>query len=120
MNNANIGTCNIITNSLGSSTFTEIIVGDEEMENAYLLWRKMTNCFASSSFKSQARIYSRFLKITYNGNLQSFITELRKSLNEIRTVEIEFGSKKLTFSILTKIPDNSNSLIEKVTLNTKP
>ncbi|MBW0532862.1 hypothetical protein O181_072577 [Austropuccinia psidii MF-1] len=66
---ANIETCNIITNSLDSSMFANIVIGDEEMENAYLLWSKLTNCFASSTFNSQARIWSRFSKITYNGNL---------------------------------------------------
>ncbi|MBW0473174.1 hypothetical protein O181_012889 [Austropuccinia psidii MF-1] len=66
---ANIETCNIITNSLDSCTFSNIVVGDEEMENAYLLWSKITSCFASSNFNSQARIWSRFSKITYNRNL---------------------------------------------------
>ncbi|MBW0483825.1 hypothetical protein O181_023540 [Austropuccinia psidii MF-1] len=33
---ANIETCNITTNSLDSSTFSEIAVGDEERENTYL------------------------------------------------------------------------------------
>ncbi|MBW0531260.1 hypothetical protein O181_070975 [Austropuccinia psidii MF-1] len=77
---ANIETCNIITNSINSSTFAKIVVGDEEMENTYLLWSKLTNRFASSTFNSQARIWSRSSKITYNGNLQSFISELRQSL----------------------------------------
>ncbi|MBW0540999.1 hypothetical protein O181_080714, partial [Austropuccinia psidii MF-1] len=67
----------------------------------------------------QARIWSRFPKITYNGNLRSFISELRQSLNEIKTVGIEVGTKTLAFAILTKLPDDFNSLIEKVTLNTK-
>ncbi|MBW0483824.1 hypothetical protein O181_023539 [Austropuccinia psidii MF-1] len=69
---ANIETCNIITNSLDSSTFAKIVVGDEEMESAYLLW-----------------------------------------------IGIEIGTKTLAFAILTKIPNNFNNLIEKVTLNTK-
>ncbi|MBW0500541.1 hypothetical protein O181_040256 [Austropuccinia psidii MF-1] len=67
----------------------------------------------------QARIWSRFSKITYNRNLQSFISELRQSLNKIKTVGIEVGIKTLAFAILTKLPDNFNSLIEKVMLNTK-
>ncbi|MBW0552306.1 hypothetical protein O181_092021 [Austropuccinia psidii MF-1] len=116
---ANIETCNIITNSLGSSTFAKIVVGDEEMENTYLLWSKLTNCFALSTFNSQARIWSRFSKITYNGNLQSFISELWQSLNKIKTVRIKVGTKTLAFDIITKLPDDFNSLIEKVTLNTE-
>ncbi|MBW0473124.1 hypothetical protein O181_012839 [Austropuccinia psidii MF-1] len=116
---ANIETCNIITNSLDLCTFAEIVVGDEEMENTYLLWSKITNCFASSTFNSQVRIWSIFSKITYNGNLRSFISELRQSLNKIKTVGIEVGIKTLVFAILTKFPNDFNSLIEKVTLNTE-
>ncbi|MBW0488407.1 hypothetical protein O181_028122 [Austropuccinia psidii MF-1] len=89
------------------------------MENTYLLWSKITNCFSSSTFNSQARIWSRFSKITYNGNLQSFISELRQSLNEIKTVGIKVGIKTLAFAILTKLPNDFNSLIEKVMLNAK-
>ncbi|MBW0516878.1 hypothetical protein O181_056593 [Austropuccinia psidii MF-1] len=116
---ANIETCNIITNSVDSCTFSEIVVGDEEMENAYLLWSKIANRFASSTFNSQARIWSRLSKITSNRNLQSFISELRQSLTQIKTFGIKVGIKTLALAILTKIPDDFNSLIEKVTLNTK-
>ncbi|MBW0463878.1 hypothetical protein O181_003593 [Austropuccinia psidii MF-1] len=61
--NANIKACNIITNSLESSTFSELVIGDEEMYNSYLLWNKLTNCFASSMFNSEAGIWNRFSKI---------------------------------------------------------
>ncbi|MBW0485848.1 hypothetical protein O181_025563 [Austropuccinia psidii MF-1] len=66
----------------------------------------------------QARIWGLFSKITYNGHIQSFITKLRKSLDEVKTVGIKVGSKTLAFSILTKLPDDFNSLIENLTLNT--
>ncbi|MBW0471407.1 hypothetical protein O181_011122 [Austropuccinia psidii MF-1] len=95
------------------------VIGNEYMENAYLLWNKLTNLFTSSTFNSQAKIWSRFPKISYNGNLQSFITELRESLNEIKTVGIEVRTKTVAFSIFTKVLDNFSSLNEKVTLNTK-
>ncbi|MBW0564191.1 hypothetical protein O181_103906 [Austropuccinia psidii MF-1] len=88
---SNIETCNIITNSLDLCTFANIV----------------------------ARIWSRFSKITYNGNLQSFISELRQSLNKIKTVGIKVGIQRLAFAILTKLPNDFNSLIEKVTLNTE-
>ncbi|MBW0510262.1 hypothetical protein O181_049977 [Austropuccinia psidii MF-1] len=89
---ANIETCNIITNRLDSSTFAEIVV---------------------------ARIWSRSSKITYNGDLQSFITKLRRSLNEAKTIGIKVRSKTLAFSILSKLPKDLKSLSEKVTLNTE-
>ncbi|MBW0470626.1 hypothetical protein O181_010341 [Austropuccinia psidii MF-1] len=111
--------CSIIANSLDSNTSSMIVIGYADMENAYLLWKKLTNLFTSSTFNIQEKIWSRFSKISYNGNLQSFITELRKSLNEIKTVGIEVRTKTVSFSILTKVPHNFSSLNENVTLNTK-
>ncbi|MBW0548569.1 hypothetical protein O181_088284 [Austropuccinia psidii MF-1] len=77
------------------------------------------NKIMNANIETQARIWSRFSKITSNGNLRSFISKLRQSLNKIKTVGIKAGIKTLAFAILTKLPNNFNSLIEKVTLNTK-
>ncbi|MBW0534029.1 hypothetical protein O181_073744 [Austropuccinia psidii MF-1] len=77
------------------------------------------NKIMNANIETQARIWSRFSKITYNRNLRSFISKLRQSLNKIKTVRIKVCIKTLAFAILTKLPKNFNSLIEKFTLNTK-
>ncbi|MBW0475849.1 hypothetical protein O181_015564 [Austropuccinia psidii MF-1] len=39
---ANAETCNLIAGTLNSNMFTEIFDDDETMENAHLLWNKLT------------------------------------------------------------------------------
>ncbi|MBW0491417.1 hypothetical protein O181_031132 [Austropuccinia psidii MF-1] len=116
---ANAETCNLIAGTLDSATSTEIFDDDETMENANLLWSKLTKCFASSTFNNQARIWMRFCRITYNGNLQSFILEIRQCLNEVISVKLEVGTPTLAFTILTKLPDAYHNVVEKVTTNTE-
>ncbi|MBW0561266.1 hypothetical protein O181_100981 [Austropuccinia psidii MF-1] len=116
---ANAETCNLIAGTLDSATFTEIFDDDETMENANLLWSKLTRRFASSTFNNQARIWMRFCRITYNGNLQSFISEIRQCLNEVITVKVEVGTPTVAFTILTKFPEEYHNVVEKVTTNTE-
>ncbi|MBW0490883.1 hypothetical protein O181_030598 [Austropuccinia psidii MF-1] len=116
---ANAETCNLIAGTLGSNTFTEIFEDDETMENAHLLWNKLTKRFASSTFNNQARIWMRFCRITYNGSLQGFISEVRKCLNKVLSVKVEVGTPTLAFPILTKLPEEYHNIVEKVTANTE-
>ncbi|MBW0512757.1 hypothetical protein O181_052472 [Austropuccinia psidii MF-1] len=112
---AEIETCNIITNSLLSRKFSKILDNDEMMENSHLLWNCITDQFASSTLNSQTRIWSRFLKVTYKGNLLNFIMECRWSLNKFKTIGVKVGTKTLYFALLNTLPDEFHSLIEKVT-----
>ncbi|MBW0538164.1 hypothetical protein O181_077879 [Austropuccinia psidii MF-1] len=116
---ANAETCNLIAGTLNSSTFAEIFDDNETMENAHLLWNKLKKRFASSTFNNQARIWMRFCRITYNGSLQSFISEIRQCLNEVISVKVEVGTPTLAFTILTKLPEEYHNIIEKVTTNTE-
>ncbi|MBW0467292.1 hypothetical protein O181_007007 [Austropuccinia psidii MF-1] len=116
---ANAETCNLIAGTLDSNTFTQIFNDDETMENAHLLWNKLTKHFASSTFNNQARIWMRFCRITYNGSLQGFISEVRQCLNEVIIVKVEVGTPTLAFTILTKLPEEYHNIVEKVTANTE-
>ncbi|MBW0538983.1 hypothetical protein O181_078698 [Austropuccinia psidii MF-1] len=117
---ANAETCNLIAGTLNSNTFTEIFDDDETMENAHLLWNKLTKRFASSTFNNQARILMRFCRITYNGSLQAFISEIRQCLKKLISVKVEVGTPTLAFNILTKLREEYHNIIEKVTANTEP
>ncbi|MBW0492429.1 hypothetical protein O181_032144 [Austropuccinia psidii MF-1] len=101
---ANAEACNLIAGTLDSATFTEIFDDDETIENANLLWSKLTKCFASSTFNNQACIWMGFCRITYNGNLQSFIFEIRQCLNEVISVKVEFTTNTETLG-------NSNGIL---------
>ncbi|MBW0472263.1 hypothetical protein O181_011978 [Austropuccinia psidii MF-1] len=73
------------------------------MENAHLLWNKLTKRFASSTFNNQARIWIRFCRITYNGSLQSFISEIRQCLNEVTANTETLGNPNAILNLLHDI-----------------
>ncbi|MBW0552127.1 hypothetical protein O181_091842 [Austropuccinia psidii MF-1] len=55
--------------------------------------------------------------LIYENNLKELIENTRKCLSDIALVSIAVEDKILAFSILTKLPEEFHSLIEKVTLN---
>ncbi|MBW0482597.1 hypothetical protein O181_022312 [Austropuccinia psidii MF-1] len=116
---ANVEACGIITNFMDSRTFAALVTSEEITQNSFQLWKKVNERFASSSFNSKARIWSKFQKLTYEDNLKEFIANTRKCLSDIASVGIAIEDEILAFSILTKLPDEFHSLIEKVTLNSE-
>ncbi|MBW0532359.1 hypothetical protein O181_072074 [Austropuccinia psidii MF-1] len=113
----NVEVCGIITNFMDSRTFTPLVTSEDITQNSYLLWNKVNKQFASSSFNSKARVWSKFQKLTYENNLKEFIANTQKCLSDIALVGIAVEDKILAFLILTKLPEEFHSLIEKVTLN---
>ncbi|MBW0527800.1 hypothetical protein O181_067515 [Austropuccinia psidii MF-1] len=114
---ANAEACGIITNFLYSRTFSALVTSEEITQNSFLLWNKVNERFASLSFNSKAQIWSRFQKLIYEDNLKDFIANTQKCLSNIASVGIAVEDESLAFSILTKLPEEFHSLIEKVTLN---
>ncbi|MBW0587886.1 hypothetical protein O181_127601 [Austropuccinia psidii MF-1] len=114
---ANVEDCGLITNFLDSRTFSALVTSEEITQNSYFLWSKVNERFVSSIFNSKARIWSKFQKLTYNDSLKEFIENTQKCLNDILAVSIAVEDEILDFSILTQLPEEFHSLIEKVTLN---
>ncbi|MBW0485133.1 hypothetical protein O181_024848 [Austropuccinia psidii MF-1] len=108
----------LITSTLDSRTFSEL-VNEETSQNSHELWKRINKHFASSSFNSKARVWSWFLKVTYQNDLRTCISECCRCLNEISLVGLEVGDIILAFTILTKLHEEFQSLIKKITLNTK-
>ncbi|MBW0484797.1 hypothetical protein O181_024512 [Austropuccinia psidii MF-1] len=102
---ANVEACGLITNFLDSRTFAALVTTEEITHNSYLLWKKVNKRFASSTFNSKARIWSKFQKLTYNDILKDFIENTQKFLKNISAVGIAVEEEVLAFSILTKLPE---------------
>ncbi|MBW0512110.1 hypothetical protein O181_051825 [Austropuccinia psidii MF-1] len=102
---------------MDSRTFVALVTSEEITQNSYQLWKKVNEQFAFSFFNSKARIWSKLQKLTYEDNLKEFIANTRQCLSDIALVGIAVEDEILAFSILTKLPDEFHSLIEKVTLN---
>ncbi|MBW0498935.1 hypothetical protein O181_038650 [Austropuccinia psidii MF-1] len=102
---ANVEPCGLITNFLDSRTISALVTSEETTQNSYLLWKKVNKRFASFSFKSKARIWIKFQKLTYNDSLKNFISNTQKCLSDIASVGIAVEEEIIAFSILTKLPE---------------
>ncbi|MBW0537074.1 hypothetical protein O181_076789, partial [Austropuccinia psidii MF-1] len=98
-------------------TFAALVTSEETTQNSYLLWKKVNERFASSTFNSKGRIWSKFQKLTYDNSLKDFLANTWKCLSDIASVGIAVEEEILAFSILTKLPEEFHLLIENVTLN---
>ncbi|MBW0512298.1 hypothetical protein O181_052013 [Austropuccinia psidii MF-1] len=70
---ANVEACGLITKFLDSRMFAALVTSEETTQNGYFLWKKVNKRFASSTFNSKARIWSKFQKLTYDNSLKDFI-----------------------------------------------
>ncbi|MBW0510825.1 hypothetical protein O181_050540 [Austropuccinia psidii MF-1] len=82
--------CALITTTLDSQKFSELF-NEVTSQNSHKLWKIINELFASSSFNSKARVW----------------------------IGLEVGDIILEFTILTKLPEEFQPLIEKSTLNSK-
>ncbi|MBW0520313.1 hypothetical protein O181_060028 [Austropuccinia psidii MF-1] len=114
---ANVEACGIINNFLDSRAFLALFISEEITQNIFILWNNVNGRFASSSCNIKAQIWSKFQKLIYEYNLKDFIANTQKCLSDIASVGITIEDEILAFSILTKLPEEFHSLIEKFTLN---
>ncbi|MBW0507753.1 hypothetical protein O181_047468 [Austropuccinia psidii MF-1] len=114
---ANVEACGLITKFLDSRTFEALVMSEEITQNSSLLWSKVNERFALSVFNSKPRVWSKFQKLIYNESLKEFIVNTLKCFNDILAVGIAVEDEILALSILTKLPEEFHSLIEKVMLN---
>jgi hypothetical protein len=67
------------------------------------LWDKITKKYASRSVVNCGRVFLKWSAITYSGNLQAFINDMRVALRDIEAVEIELPPAIISYIMLGKL-----------------
>ena len=76
---------NIIISHLGDTDFDAVVTIDNEDKPA-LLWEAIVDRYASESVNNKARIWLRFMRYKYNGNLKTYLFKNSQLYNlEFRT-----------------------------------
>jgi len=75
------------------------------------------NCYASQSFNNKARVWLKFMRMEWNGDLNIFIQDCRKILNEIALVKLGVPANVLCYSILAKLPRQMWNIVDTLVLN---
>ncbi|MBW0511802.1 hypothetical protein O181_051517 [Austropuccinia psidii MF-1] len=96
-----------ISSKLDPTVFAEV-VDDETIDDAYLLWNKINNQYASKTAINRGRVVMDWVAISYRGNLDDFIIKCRKAMIDMASVNIKIPPDVLSYWILGKLCDDSN------------
>lgn len=75
-------TVDILMNYLGNSAFNAIITPDNEGD-PFLIWTRITKRYTSQSVNNKGRVWLKFMRYKYNGNLKQYISDCSKLINEL-------------------------------------
>ncbi|MBW0529419.1 hypothetical protein O181_069134 [Austropuccinia psidii MF-1] len=116
---ANSKTFYLISGTLNSTTFTEIFKDDKTMEDTHFLLETSAKHIYSYKLSNKATIWVIFYRITYHGNLESFVLEIKKFLNEVINFKGELRTPTITLNILKKLPEEYHKIAGKLSSNMK-
>ncbi|MBW0538054.1 hypothetical protein O181_077769 [Austropuccinia psidii MF-1] len=97
----------LISSKLDPTIFSEV-VDDETIDDAYLLWNKINNQYASKTAINRGRVVMDWEAISYRGNLDEFIIKCRKAMIDMASVNIKIPPDVLLYWILGKLCDDRN------------
>jgi hypothetical protein len=101
-NKSNFEAIAIIIPRLNTSCYNEV-VNKETIDVSTLLWKKITNQYASHSVVNRGRVFMRWSNMMYDGNLQEYIDKTRSSLLDIKSVNISIPKELISYLILSKL-----------------
>ncbi|KAA1134319.1 hypothetical protein PGTUg99_050284 [Puccinia graminis f. sp. tritici] len=102
---------NIIAGKLSSPSFMEVVNSDNELD-PYLIWNKINSHFGMKAATIKAKVWLEFTRIPFDGDLKSFTSACRKSLNELESVDPQIPPDVLVCCILGKIPKRYHHLVD--------
>lgn len=109
-------TVDILMNFMSETAFESVITPDNE-ENPFAIWTQITTQYASTSSNNKGRVWLKFMRYEYRGNLSEFITDMHKMLIEIALVKLGVPDNILCFSILSKLSEDLWNVVDNIIMN---
>lgn len=106
----------ILISRISSEAF-DAVIDIDNAEDPYYIWKNILNRYASQSFNNKARIWLKFMRMEWSGDLKGFIQECRKMLNEVAMVKLGVPANVLCYSILAKLPKHMWTIVDTMVLN---
>ena len=99
--------------------FFNEVVNTTTIDSAHLLWTKISQQYTSQSIVNQGRVFMKWSALTYNGNLQAFINNMRSALCNIKSIEIVIPPTIISYVVLGKLMKvkELDQIVDKITLS---
>ncbi|KNZ46381.1 uncharacterized protein VP01_7318g1, partial [Puccinia sorghi] len=107
---------NILIDYLSELAFDAVVTPSNE-EDPHALWNKIISQYSSTSVNNKGRVWLKFMRYEYNGQLKTFITDISHLLNEIAVVKLGVPNDVLCFSILAKLSEDMHNVVENIIMS---
>jgi hypothetical protein len=105
----------VLVAKLDSSVQTNVINASNQLD-AKLIWKSITNFFASNQTSNKAWVFQSFLWAQYTpGDITGFITSMKSFQAGLMEVGWEFPADGLGHLVLDKFPENMNNIADMIT-----
>jgi len=109
----------ILTSKLESTIHANVITHDNE-KSSKMIWKSISDYFASSQASNRARVFNSVLHIQFNPNeVQEFITQVKASISRLHEVGIILPKDILAYLILNKLPPSMSNISQQITHSEK-
>jgi hypothetical protein len=114
---ANDEAISYIVSQINKRCYNEVI-DKITVDSAVALWTKISNQYASKSVVNRGRVFMKWSELTYSGDLQKFINEMRAALLDIELVSIDIPPTIISYVILGKLmkAPELDQLVDKITM----
>jgi hypothetical protein len=95
-----------------------VVVDKNTIDVVTLLWKKISNQYASHSVVNCGWVFMQWSNLTYGGNLQDYINKTRSSLLDIKSIDISIPKELILYLILSKLLHHDlEQIVERITLS---
>lgn len=98
-----------LISKLDQSTHVNIVTEENE-GNTKLIWNTIKEYFASSQSANRARVSFEFLYVSFEDDLDTFITTIKSKIKRMGEVGITLPSDILSYWVLFKLPESLTPL----------
>lgn len=106
----------ILMDFLGDVAFDSVITPSND-EDPHAIWGKITSRYASTSVNNKGRVWLKFMRYEYNGNLKEFISDCTRMLNDVAIVKLGVPDDVLCYSILAKLSEDLHNVVDNIIMN---
>ncbi|PLW26249.1 hypothetical protein PCANC_26631 [Puccinia coronata f. sp. avenae] len=116
VNKKHAETFDILMNYMSETAF-ESVITPENKENPHGIWTQIISRYASTSVNNKGRVWLKFMRYEYGGNLKEFISDMHRLLTEIALVKLGVPENILSFSILSKLSEDLWNVVDNIIMN---
>jgi hypothetical protein len=86
---------------------TARFITDKNRREPHLIWDALSKHFESNSSQNQAKVYQKFLRVSFQSNLRNFLTQIKNCVANMQAVGLQIGIPTVTE------PDVNKTLLAK-------